>query len=610
MSGNDLALTAWVQADQLENCLHNDCRILSKSTGTAEQDHYWMLSTIKVGDQTRLRFRLKTNGSTSTLIASSGDLTNAEFFHVAAVYDGTTMRLYKNGIEVGSLEKSGNIDTNASVETWIGGNPPDTSSRPWDGRIADVRVYGNALTIEEVNRVKNSYTIMDAWVTYQYKGEIISVDSPLTETFSIGDTFTGTYTFDSAIPANPDNTPPFSPGRGFFQDTIRAASFTSGNYSAAGTSGAFLNQFFENIGDSSQVIGEKNEYSTSFHMDAPRIGDRGFAPGQLTLSWVFIDDGRWDFLPDTADPKKLLVSPRFEPNVPPYEVLPDFVLFDSDGDVIYTPTEGVIGDFSNQPLFTEGGFPVFNGEFSLDFFGQFSQDPSDPVAPNEEAKLRGKLKSVILVSGNNIPLLTVANNTWLQIGLNTAPPAGSTVANIIGDDISAPYDTDWVLYSYETSTNTYKKLALTDSMLPGVGYWFIQTTGNSVTINMPDASAAVNVAHHPACTSIAGGCFEILLQTNPIDAQWQMIGYPFREPRNIDKLRIVTNAGDCRIGCTLSQAQAEGLVGDTLWHFDGNSYQQLTDDGSKYFKPWDGAWLATLPAAREMTLKLLIPAAN
>ena len=61
-------------------------------------------------------------------------------------------------------------------------------------------------------------------------------------------------------------------------------------------------------------------------MLAPHIGNRGFAPGQLTISWGFVDDGRWDFLPDVVDPKKLLVNPRFDPNLPPYEVTPNVVL--------------------------------------------------------------------------------------------------------------------------------------------------------------------------------------------------------------------------------------------------------------------------------------------
>ena len=157
VTGSTLTLMGWAQSDSLENCPFRDCRIISKATGTGSQDHYWMLSTIKVGAVTRLRFRLKTGGVTSTLIASSGDISNDELFHAVAVYDGTTMRLYKNGIEVGSLAKTGTIDGNNGVQAWIGSNPAVANSRPWQGLLADVRVYQKALTALEVNAIKDGY---------------------------------------------------------------------------------------------------------------------------------------------------------------------------------------------------------------------------------------------------------------------------------------------------------------------------------------------------------------------------------------------------------------------------------------------------------------------
>lgn len=58
--------------------------------------------------------------------------------------------------------------------------------------------------------------------------------------------------------------------------------------------------------------------------------------------------------------------------------------------------------------------------------------------------VRGALNSVALV-GKATPTIAVADNTWVQIGLNTRPPVGSTVADIIGDDMpdSYNYDTYW-----------------------------------------------------------------------------------------------------------------------------------------------------------------------
>jgi hypothetical protein len=73
--------------------------------------------------------------------------------HFAAVYDGSDMRLYKDGELVGSLSKTGAVDTNGTVPLWIGGNPPSSNSRPWAGAISDVMVYNEALTAQQINEL-------------------------------------------------------------------------------------------------------------------------------------------------------------------------------------------------------------------------------------------------------------------------------------------------------------------------------------------------------------------------------------------------------------------------------------------------------------------------
>ena len=108
------------------------------------------MSTIRSGSETRLRFRLKTAGVTSTLVAGSVDLPEDEWVHVAAVYDGAKMELFVDGVAVGSIAKSGSVTTDAGVSTWIGGNPPGAGDRPWDGLIEDVRIYDRALAAAEI----------------------------------------------------------------------------------------------------------------------------------------------------------------------------------------------------------------------------------------------------------------------------------------------------------------------------------------------------------------------------------------------------------------------------------------------------------------------------
>jgi PKD repeat protein len=91
-SADSLTISAWINADTLTHLTRQDARIVSKATGTGSQDHYFMLSTIKSNGATRLRFRLMTNESTTTLFGSGGVLTSATWIHVAAVYDGAQMR--------------------------------------------------------------------------------------------------------------------------------------------------------------------------------------------------------------------------------------------------------------------------------------------------------------------------------------------------------------------------------------------------------------------------------------------------------------------------------------------------------------------------------------
>ena len=75
------------------------------------------------------------------------------WIHVAAVYNGSHMIIYKNGVEVARMEKTGMIDQNPQVPVWIGSNPTVAISKPFDGIIDDVRVYDRALSPGEINRL-------------------------------------------------------------------------------------------------------------------------------------------------------------------------------------------------------------------------------------------------------------------------------------------------------------------------------------------------------------------------------------------------------------------------------------------------------------------------
>jgi hypothetical protein len=152
VSGTAITVCAWVKLDAA--FVDNDARILSKAVGIQEQEHWWMLSTTTSGGQRRLRVRLKAGGSTTTLIAASGNLSLNTWWHVAASYDGATLRLFLNGAEVGSAPKTGALDANNSAAGWIGANPP-TAYAPFRGIIDDVHIYNTAMDAAAVTAVMN-----------------------------------------------------------------------------------------------------------------------------------------------------------------------------------------------------------------------------------------------------------------------------------------------------------------------------------------------------------------------------------------------------------------------------------------------------------------------
>ncbi len=147
-----LTITFWFRADDFGT---SDARFISKADGQYDQDHYWMISTL---NGSRLRLRLRAGGSTDTLISPTGTLSTGVWTHVAATYDGSTMRLYRDGTEVASMPKTGVLDSSGTVDAAIGNQPTTASggARPFDGLIDDLRIYSRALSEAEIRRVRDA----------------------------------------------------------------------------------------------------------------------------------------------------------------------------------------------------------------------------------------------------------------------------------------------------------------------------------------------------------------------------------------------------------------------------------------------------------------------
>ena len=86
-------------------------------------------------------------GGTSRSLNGTSPLPTGTWSHLAATYDGSTVRLYVNGTQVSQLAASGSITTSTGALR-IGGN--NVWGEWFAGQIDEVRVYGRALSAAEI----------------------------------------------------------------------------------------------------------------------------------------------------------------------------------------------------------------------------------------------------------------------------------------------------------------------------------------------------------------------------------------------------------------------------------------------------------------------------
>ncbi|UCE49822.1 MAG: hypothetical protein JSW47_06650 [Phycisphaerales bacterium] len=148
-----MTIACWFKADNLDTP-GNDPRMVSKAFGGANNDHIWMFSSSRISGEKFLRFRLKTNDGQDTTEIKAGTFEVGEWIHGAVWWDGTNMKVYKNGAEVGNIAKGGtSVALDPAVQAAIGNQPIGAENRPFDGIIDDVRIYTKALAEAELAQV-------------------------------------------------------------------------------------------------------------------------------------------------------------------------------------------------------------------------------------------------------------------------------------------------------------------------------------------------------------------------------------------------------------------------------------------------------------------------
>ena len=139
--GKYFTVEAWINADSwATNPWQNT--IVSKDQWSSISEGW----VIRCGGGGRLSFNLalNNNGNWYEIVTGSLMSTN-KWYHVAGTYDGTTMRLYLNGKQVGTLNITGTI-TSTTAPVKIGNIAMSSQSRYFDGEIDEVRIWDTVLT--------------------------------------------------------------------------------------------------------------------------------------------------------------------------------------------------------------------------------------------------------------------------------------------------------------------------------------------------------------------------------------------------------------------------------------------------------------------------------
>jgi hypothetical protein len=145
-----VTVSAWVNQEGTIGAPDNFGTALSRQIGTGE-NQYYHLSLFFDG-----RPNLFITTEVGYVSPSAPDpVAQNTWVHLAGTYDGATVRLYVDGVEVANQPLTGNF-AHDRTPIILGGNGNDASGVPTElfpGRIDELMLYGRALAADEIARL-------------------------------------------------------------------------------------------------------------------------------------------------------------------------------------------------------------------------------------------------------------------------------------------------------------------------------------------------------------------------------------------------------------------------------------------------------------------------
>ncbi|MEO2128044.1 MAG: LamG-like jellyroll fold domain-containing protein [Christiangramia sp.] len=113
----------------------------------------------------------------STSVSTSSKVTTNRWYHLAVIFNGSNVKLYVDGIEVGN--KSMSNPASVTAQTMIGAMydsaTPSNPKNYFDGWIEELRIWNTTLTVEQLHYMMNQRLSNNGGLT---KGEVLPADVP------------------------------------------------------------------------------------------------------------------------------------------------------------------------------------------------------------------------------------------------------------------------------------------------------------------------------------------------------------------------------------------------------------------------------------------------
>jgi hypothetical protein len=139
-----------------------------------------------------------------------------------------------------------------------------------------------------------------------------------------------------------------------------------------------------------------------------------------------------------------------------------------------------------------------------------------------------------------------------------------------------------VLYEY-LPAGGYRKLALTDPLIEGKGYWIISLDDKTVDV-LGEYPSTID---HPLGDGTTGG-------------KWNLAGTPFRFNTTWADAQVIDTDGS-----VVTLSNATDLIHDTAWRWNGGTakYETLTLD-SGALSAFDGVWVYSKKAGTALRIPM------